>query len=82
MMIFVKAIRTTLSVDEDVYGVARSIAASRDESIGAVLSELARKGLRRPPRSARLDRGVPVFQIPRDAPPLTPEMVDAALDED
>jgi len=77
-----KAIRTTVSVDEDVYAAARSIAAIHGKSVGAVLSELARKGLRLPPRSARSDKGIPVFEVPRDAPPLTPEMVQAALDED
>ncbi len=77
-----KAIRTTLSLDEDVYGAARSIATARQVSVGAALSELARKGLRRPPRSARSDRGIPVFDVPGDAPPLTTEMVDSALEDE
>jgi hypothetical protein len=78
-----KAVRTTVTLDEDVYGAARSIAAVKSISIGSALSELARKGLRRrPPRATRSDRGIPVFEVPGDAPPLTAEMVATALEDE
>lgn len=48
-------------------------------SLGAAVSELARRGL----QSGRtgIEGDLPVFDVPADAPPITPEMVDAALDE-
>jgi hypothetical protein len=73
--------RTTLQIDEDVLRAARSLARSQGRTIGEVVSELARKGLRPPP--ARKDRrsGLPSFDIPPDTPPLTPEMVREALED-
>jgi hypothetical protein len=46
-------VRTTLSLDDDVLASARVLARQRGESLGAVISELARKGLHQPlPQSA------------------------------
>ncbi len=73
--------RTTLQIDEDVLRVARSLARSEGRTLGEVVSELARKGLR-PTRARRPDpTGFPTFDVPEDAPPLTPEMVREALEE-
>jgi hypothetical protein len=71
--------RTTLDLDDEVLAAARRIAADRSRSIGQVISELARRGLQTRPRiSSR--RGFPVFQVAKDAPPLTLE--DVRRDED
>lgn len=72
--------RTTLDIDEDVLVAARELAAEGRRSIGAVISDLARRGL----TPARIDtRGrFPVFISPEGAPPITAEMVRRALDED
>lgn len=73
--------RTTLQIDDDILRVARSLARSEGKSLGEVVSELARKGLR-PARPKRPDAtGFPTFDIPADAPPLTPEMVREALED-
>jgi hypothetical protein len=40
--------RTTLSLDDDALASARVLARQRGESLGAVISELARKGLHQP----------------------------------
>jgi hypothetical protein len=73
--------RTTLQIDEDILRVARSLARSEGKTLGEVVSELARKGLR-PTRSSRPDStGFPTFDVPADAPPLTPEMVREALED-
>jgi len=37
----VRAVRTTLQIDDDVYDAARSIAAAEGKSLGAGLSRLA-----------------------------------------
>lgn len=73
--------RTTLRIDDDVLKAARALAESQDRSIGEVLSDLARKGLR-PDRQREEDRGFPVFDVSPDAPPLTLEDVESALDDE
>ncbi len=73
--------RTTLRIDDDVLEAARSLARFENRSLGEVLSELARRGLQ--PRARRTPKtDFPTFQVPADAPPITPEMVQAALEED
>lgn len=71
--------RTTLQVDDDVLDAARQIAAADGRSVGAVISDLARRSLR--PAGIRRTRGMPVFDVPPDAPPITAEDVTRALDE-
>jgi hypothetical protein len=70
-----------LHLDDDVYRAARSLAAARGGGLGAVVSELARKGLAAPVRSGRKRKGFPVFEVHPDTPPLTREMVSAALED-
>ena len=71
--------RTTLKLDADIISAARQIAAAKSKSIGAVVSELARRGL-----EARSEvgtrQGFPVFQVTKCAAPLTPD--DVGRDED
>jgi hypothetical protein len=76
------AVRTTLHLDDDVYRAARSLAAARGEGLGAVVSALARKGLAAPVSGGRKHRGFPVFEVPAEAPPVTREMVRAALEDE
>lgn len=72
--------RTTLELDDDVMAAARELAAAQRTSIGAVVSELARRGL----TPARVDTSgpLPVIRVPRGSAPITLEMVRRALDED
>ncbi len=72
--------RTTLTLDTDIYQAARSIARERGESLGKVLSGLARAGLRPREHTARAD-GFPIFDVPPETPPLTSEMVRDALED-
>jgi hypothetical protein len=71
--------RTTLDIDDDVVVAARELAAGERRSLGAVISELARRGL----MPARVDAadGLPVIRVPSGTPPITPEIVRRALDE-
>ena len=69
--------RTTLDVESDVLDAARALAAARRISVGAALSELARRGAAaRTPLGAR--NGLPVFQIPVGTPGFGPDEVAAA----
>lgn len=69
--------RTTLNLDDDLLHAARSLARQRGESLGTVVSELLRKALEPAPELA-YEMEVPVFVVREKAPPITPEMVQAA----
>jgi hypothetical protein len=71
--------RTTLQLDDDVLAAARVLADERAVSLGAAVSELARRGLRG--AGLRRERGLPVLDVGPDSPIVTPEMVRDALDE-
>lgn len=73
--------RTTLSLDDDVLEAARALARADDRSLGEVISELARRGLR--PTAQVADRdGFPVFRVSRDAPSVTDEHVRRAMEDE
>ena len=73
--------RTTINLDEDVLRAARSLADERGESLGTVVSELARKGLR-PALESGYEGDFPVFSVREGAAPITPEMVDEAVGDE
>jgi hypothetical protein len=70
--------RTTLDIDDGVLAAARAIAEAENRSLGSVISELARRSLVPHQRGTET---FPTFDVPPDAPPITPDMVDRALDE-
>jgi hypothetical protein len=73
--------RTTINVDDDVLDAARAIARSERRALGAVLSDLVRRGL--VPSQPRIDdeEGFPVFRVHPRTAPITDEMVQGALEE-
>ena len=71
--------RTTLDLDDDVVAAARELAATERRSLGAVISELARRGLT--PARVETEDGLPVIRVPHGTAPITPGMVRRALDE-
>jgi hypothetical protein len=73
-------VRTTLTLDDDVVAAAKELAASDRRSLGSIVSELARRGLT--PARVESEGGLPVIRVPAGTPPITPEMVRRALDED
>jgi len=74
--------RTTLRLDDDVLRAARSLARVEGKTVGEVVSELARRGLRPASRSHRRGRSrIPVFSVSEAATPLTSEMVKEALED-
>ncbi len=59
--------RTTISLDGDIYQAAKALADASGENLGAIVSALARKGLKLQEVFAEKN-GLPVFQVPADAP--------------
>lgn len=72
--------RTTLKLDDDLLMAARELASEGRRSLGSVISDLARQGLT-PARVETAD-DLPVIRVPEGTPPITPQMVRRALDED
>lgn len=71
--------RTTLDIDDRVLLMARHLASERGISIGAAVSELARRGLRT--QEAEVTEGLPTFAVSADAGPITPDMVREANED-
>ena len=63
--------RTTLNIDDEILETARSLASERNVSVGSVVSELARRGLRRRTPAPARRNGFPLFAVSRDSTPLT-----------
>lgn len=73
--------RTTLDIDIAVLETARAIAASSQKSIGAVISELALKGMNAQ-KPLRSPAKYPVFAVPRDARPIDPKVIRSLIEDD
>jgi len=72
--------RTTLTIDDDIFTIVSYIAKQNKQALGTVLSELARKGLQKAPEYSQ--RGLfPVFKIPVNAATITPEHIKLLDDE-
>lgn len=66
--------RTTLSIDDDVFRLARAYAESRSLALGKAVSELVLKGLKAP-TPTRMENGLLVFDVPPDSPPITAQRI-------
>ena len=74
--------RTTLTIDDDLFAVARNLAREKSESIGKAISDLARLGLSSTVRARGKTRsGFPVFSVPQGARTITLEDVKKLEDE-
>jgi len=74
-------VRTTLSIDDDVLGAARELAAREQNPVGEVISALARKAMRPSLSFAKTRSGIPLLPLRPDAKPVTLEMVNKLRDE-
>jgi hypothetical protein len=72
--------RTTLALDDDVLTAAKAIARQKKQTVGRVVSELARKSLH-PPRSAAERNGVPLLPMREPDAIVTLDIVNALRDE-
>lgn len=77
------SMRTTLSLEDDVFRAVKTYAESRSVGLGKAVSDLLRKGLTvRTP--TRIITGLVVFDLPPGAPAVTTEQVkrlELELDE-
>jgi hypothetical protein len=73
-------VRTTVDIADDVLAASKSVAREQGKSLGEVLSELARKGLRKPVSKASRN-GVPLLKVKNPSMRVTLEIVNALRDE-
>lgn len=73
--------RTTLEIDDHVLAVAREMSSVLEISLGAAISELARRGMSRGTQSAGGSNGIPVFDVSAASAPITNDMISQALGE-
>jgi len=72
--------RTTIAIDDDVLTAVKAIARQKHQTIGKVVSELARKSLR-PPVATAERGGVPLLPIRNLGVLVTSEIVNARRDK-
>ena len=72
--------RTTLSLDDDVFQEVKVYAESRDVAMGKAVSELVRRGLHAPLQT-RVVNGFHVVELPPGSPPVSAEDVEKLEDE-
>jgi hypothetical protein len=73
--------RTTLTLDDDVFEAARALMNASCRTLGQVVSELARRGLRSSAEYSRKN-GLPTFRVGADAPIIPSERAADMLSED
>jgi len=66
--------RTTVSLDDDVFRLVKNYADARSLALGKALSELVRRGINAPPKT-RIVNGLVVFDLPEDSDTVTSEQV-------
>ena len=68
--------RTTLSLDDDIFPLVRHYAEGRSIALGKAVSELVRRGLDSPsPMKLKRVHGIAVVVLPPDSPVVTTEHV-------
>lgn len=80
-MRYVHLMRTTLTIDDDVYFAAKAIASHQGRTIGEVVTDLVRKELDKPTFKGERREGI-LLAPDRPGPTITTEMVNALRDDD
>src|SRR5258708_34812773 len=81
IMCYDSDMRTTLDLDEELLRTAKTIAAGRKQTVSAVISQLAWKGLQPEPKRYGRRNGFPVLKPVPGGRVITPEHVAELLDE-
>jgi hypothetical protein len=71
--------RTTIAIDDDVLTAAKAIARQRNQTVGKIVSELARHSLQ-PPETGTERNGVLLLPVREKGVVVTPEIVNALRD--
>lgn len=73
--------RTTVTLDDDVFEAARALMRASGQTLGHVLSQLARRGLRAQDDFATRN-GLPVFDVRANAPVIPSGRATELLSEE
>lgn len=76
--------RTTVDIDDDILIAAKALARRRKKTTGAVLSELARRGLNSAPDTAGNEEGESFYGFqpwPKRGKPVTNELINRLRDD-
>lgn len=71
---------TTVDLEEDILLAVKQLAKQRGNTVGQVLSDLARQALTRR-ASVSKKHGLPLFPLQPDAGVVTPELINRLRDE-
>jgi len=78
-----QVMRTTVTLDDDVYEAAVHLSQASGERLGQVLSTLLRRALMPPPAEhPRKTSRFPSFEVPPDAPIIPASRVQHVIDEE
>lgn len=72
--------RTTISLDDDAFTLAKNYAETRSVALGKAVSELVRRGAAHRFSTKRVE-GLHVIDLPSDSPKITIEHIKALKDE-
>ena len=73
--------RTTITLDDDVFEAARNLALSSGKTLGEVISQLSRRSLKAQVET-RQRNGLPVFKVSADAPVIPSNRASELLADD
>jgi hypothetical protein len=75
--------RTTVTLDDDAYEIAATLAKTSGKRLGQVISDLIRRAAQKPQASApRGGRHFPMFEVPAGAPMISLKAIRQALEEE
>ena len=74
-----ESVRTTISLDKEVYAILKNFAEARQISLGKAVDEMVLKTVNEKPL---ITNGLPVFQVSEKAAPFGLNEVKAAEDAD
>ena len=73
--------RPTLTIDDDVLGAAKGLAAGQNKSLGEVISALSRQALKPAATGRKTRNGVPLLPVRAGTARITLELVNDLHDE-
>ena len=81
MYLLGQPMRTTITLDDDVFEAARNLALSSGKTLGEVISQLSRRSLKAQVET-RQRNGLPVFKVGADAPVIPSNRASELLADD